>query len=93
MLRSEQGLADAGANDAALSGACCRHWRGAAIVAGRADERRAFAALQDACKAALPSLKAQLRGQLHYHLGGAALRTRQLMIDMQRLFEPGPPKR
>jgi len=34
-----------------------------------------------------------LRAQLHYHLGGATLRTRQVMIDSQRLFEAGPSKR
>jgi hypothetical protein len=38
-------------------------------------------------------LKAQLRAQLHYHLGGATLRTRQMMIEAQRLFEAGPSKR
>jgi DNA repair protein RecO (recombination protein O) len=94
VLRSEQGLADAAASDTALSGTCClalaqalQSWP------TDADERRAFAALQDACKAELQPLKAQLRAQLHYHLGGATLRTRQLMIDVQRLFESGPSKR
>jgi len=38
-------------------------------------------------------LKAQLRNQLLYHLGGAVLRTRQVMIDMQRLLETGSPPR
>lgn len=93
-LRAEQGLVEAAAGDSALSGACClalaealHGWQ------GEADERRAFAALQDACMAELPPLKAQLRAQLHYHLGGATLRTRQLMIDAQRLFEAGLSKR
>ena len=51
------------------------------------DDDVAFADLQHACVADLLPLKAQLRAQLHYHLGGAGLRTRQVMIDSQRLFE------
>jgi DNA repair protein RecO (recombination protein O) len=42
-------------------------------------------ALQQACTAALPPLKAALRALLHYHLGSATLRTRQVMLDLQRL--------
>jgi len=30
-------------------------------------------------------LKPQLRALLHYHCGGVALHTRQLMIDLQSL--------
>jgi DNA repair protein RecO (recombination protein O) len=93
-LRPEQGLAEAASGDTALSGACClalsealRAWP------GDADERAAFAALQDACTAELQPLKAQLRAQLHYHLGGATLRTRQMMIEAQRLFEAELSKR
>jgi DNA repair protein RecO (recombination protein O) len=94
VLRAEQGLTEAAAGESALSGACClalaealQSWP------ADGDERRAFAALQDACKAELQPLKSQLRAQLHYHLGGATLRTRQLMIDAQRLFETGPTRR
>jgi DNA repair protein RecO (recombination protein O) len=42
-------------------------------------------ALQQACLAALPELKTGLRTVLHYHLGSTTLRTRQVMLDMQRL--------
>ncbi len=42
-------------------------------------------ALQQACEAALPQLKAALRALLHYHLGSTTLRTRQVMLDLQRL--------
>ena len=37
------------------------------------------------CRAAL---KPQLRALLHYHLGTAAMRTRQVMLDAQKLLEP-----
>ena len=40
-------------------------------------------ALQQACAMVLPELKSVLRALLHYHLG--ALRTRQVMIDVQNL--------
>ncbi len=42
-------------------------------------------ALQQACAAHLPELKAGLRGLLHYHLGTPVMRTRQLMQDVQAL--------
>ena len=45
------------------------------------------AALRQACLPALPGLRAVLRGLLLYHLGGQPLRTRQLMIDVQKLIE------
>ena len=44
-----------------------------------------FAALLRACAPMVTELKAQLRALLQYHGGGAALRTRQLMIDLQSL--------
>jgi DNA repair protein RecO (recombination protein O) len=91
-LRPEQGLADAASGDTALSGACCLALS-QALQSGPADAGDAFAALQDVCKTELQPLKAQLRAQLHYHLGGATLRTRQMMVDAQRLFEAGPSKR
>lgn len=94
VLRPEQGLAEATSSDAALSGSrCLALARALQSWPSQADSRAAFAALQDACAADLQPLKAQLRAQLHYHLGGAALRTRQVMIDSQRLFEAGSPKR
>jgi DNA repair protein RecO (recombination protein O) len=94
VLRPDLGLAEAASNDTALSGACCLALAQALqSLPADTDERTAFAALQDACSAELQPLKAQLRAQLHYHLGGATLRTRQMMIDAQRLFEAGPSKR
>jgi DNA repair protein RecO (recombination protein O) len=48
-------------------------------------EHGSTAALQHACKRALPELKTALRALLHYHLGSATLRTREVMLDLQRL--------
>jgi DNA repair protein RecO (recombination protein O) len=48
-------------------------------------------ALAHSCAAALPALKAQLRPLLQHHLGPAPLRTRQVMIEVQRLLEPAQP--
>ncbi len=44
-------------------------------------------ALRQACLPALPALRSQLRGILHYHLGQKPLRTRQVMLDVQKLME------
>ena len=44
-------------------------------------------ALQQACLRALPALKAALRGMLHYHLGHKPLRTRHVMLEVQKLLE------
>jgi DNA repair protein RecO (recombination protein O) len=94
VLRPEQGLVEATPNDNALSGMRCLELAQALQTwPASGDDAAAFAALQAACAADLQPLKAQLRSQLHYHLGGATLRTRQVMIDAQRLFEAGPAKR
>lgn len=49
------------------------------------DQATPLAALARACAAAGAGLKRQLRALLHYHCGVPALRTRQLMIDLQSL--------
>lgn len=46
-----------------------------------------FAALRQACLPAIQPLRALLRGLLLYHLGGKPLRTRQLMLDLQKLLD------
>lgn len=45
------------------------------------------AALQQACALALPALKSALRSLLHYHLGHKPLRTRLVMLDLQKLLD------
>jgi DNA repair protein RecO (recombination protein O) len=44
-------------------------------------------ALQQACRGVLPELRAALRGLLHYHLGTSMLRTRALMVEVQKLID------
>jgi DNA repair protein RecO (recombination protein O) len=43
------------------------------------------AALREACAPVAASLRAPLRGLLHYHLGHGRMRTRQVMLDVQKL--------
>jgi DNA repair protein RecO (recombination protein O) len=45
------------------------------------------AALRAACTPVSGALRAPLRGLLHYHLGHARLRTRQVMLDVQKLID------
>jgi len=42
-------------------------------------------ALRAACAPVANALRGPLRGLLHYHLGNTTLRTRQVMVDVQRL--------
>ena len=77
-LHAEAGLGVVGAADVGLSGSAWVELQ-AALVHG------SVAALQGACAAVLPELKGLLRGQLHYHLGSSALRTRQVMVEAQNL--------
>ncbi|HSB99130.1 MAG TPA: DNA repair protein RecO [Burkholderiaceae bacterium] len=87
-LRVEQGLVDAAPGEPALSGAACLEL--AAALDDRAEQAADAAALprlHAVCARELQALKLLLRAQLHYHLGGAPLRTRQAVIDSQRLLE------
>jgi DNA repair protein RecO (recombination protein O) len=76
-LRGEAGVIEA-ADDSALDA-------DALLGLQAALEHGSMAALQQACAAALPALKQQLRALLHYHLGSSVLRTRQVMLDVQQL--------
>ncbi|RZI83178.1 MAG: DNA repair protein RecO [Rubrivivax sp.] len=51
---------------------------------GRTIRVPAMAPLMAACVPALGELKTVLRAMLHYHLGSHALRTRQLMMELQQ---------
>jgi DNA repair protein RecO (recombination protein O) len=44
-------------------------------------------ALRAACTPVTSALRGPLRGLLHYHLGHTPLRTRQIMVDVQKLAE------
>jgi DNA repair protein RecO (recombination protein O) len=93
-LRVEQGLVQAMAGEASLDGALCLELASALDDwAAQVSGADALQPLQLACTRELAALKAQLRSQLHYHLGGFQLRTRRLVIDTQRLLEASPPTR
>jgi DNA repair protein RecO (recombination protein O) len=77
-LLPEAGVASARNGDGALSGA-------ALVGLQAALEHGSLAALQQACAGVLPALRSQLRTLLHYHVGSPALRTRQVMMDLQSL--------
>ena len=79
-LRPDSGLSPAaGGSDAGVPGAL---WlRLHAALAGPASTDRQ--ALESACAEALPELRAMLRAVLHYHLGTAALRTREVARSLQ----------
>jgi len=49
------------------------------------DERASLTDLLRVCGAVSVQLKPQLRTLLHYHCGVSALRTRQVMLDLQTL--------
>ena len=91
-LHVDQGLVAATPGEASLAGTACLELAAAldewaALAPGTA----ALQALHSVCARELPALKVMLRGQLHYHLGGALLRTRQVVIETQRLLEGSPP--
>lgn len=80
-LTPEAGLIDAGGDATAPSGAT---W--AAIAA--ALQSGELSALQHACAAELPALKAQLRAALAYHQGHPRWRTRDVLQSAQQLLTP-----
>jgi len=47
-----------------------------------------MAALREACRPYAAALRGPLRNLVHYHLGTAHLRTREVWLEMQRLAEP-----
>jgi len=93
-LRADQGLVEVTPGEASLAGtACVELARALDDWATQGPGAAALQALQAVCARELPALKVLLRGQLHYHLGGALLRTRQVVIETQRLLEGTPPSR
>ena len=79
-LHAEAGVTERGA-DTGLPGRMLQALE-SALAAGD------LAALQRACLTAPVALRHQLRALLQYHLGSVNLRTRQLMLDLQRLTPP-----
>jgi DNA repair protein RecO (recombination protein O) len=82
-LDAQAGLipADARADAAGLSGAAL-----APLEAALA--RRDAPALRAAARPVLDALRPVLRQLLHYHLGVSRLRTRQVLLDVQKLLNP-----
>lgn len=81
-LHPETGVVEGGAE--ALPGAALQ----AAQQALQGDD---LAALCRACVAQPGAWRSQLRGLLQYHLGTGLLRTRQVMLEVQRLADPRNP--
>lgn len=77
-LRPEAGLGEPRRDDAAIDGAA---W----VALQAALEHGSPQALQQACAGVAAALKPMLRTQLHYHLGGTSLRTRDVMLGLQDL--------
>ncbi|WP_298831993.1 DNA repair protein RecO [uncultured Piscinibacter sp.] len=77
-LRPEAGVTEAHDDEAGVPGAVLVGLQAALQHGGQE-------ALQQTCALALPPLKLQLRGLLHYHLGSSPLRTRQVMHDLRHL--------
>ncbi len=83
-LRAELGLQAAAAHDAGrsttLDGATC-------LALQAALDHNDLPDLRQATLGDLPALKSQLRAMLVYHLGSSPLRTRQMMLEVRRLFD------
>jgi DNA repair protein RecO (recombination protein O) len=80
VLRAEAGLAEShGGDDAAVTGAVFAAVHTACVA-------RDFDALCAACQSSEAALRRQLRQMLAYHLGGAPLRTREVVRDLQPLL-------
>jgi DNA repair protein RecO (recombination protein O) len=86
-LHGEAGVVDAERQEATLTGRTLQVLQ-QALDAGSLDMLRAT------CATALPELRTALRQLLHYHVGSPQLRTRQMMVDVQRLLDgPSLPNR
>ncbi len=79
-LSAEAGVVGLETEGASFSGHELVHLQ-AALLHG------SMAALRHACAAVLPALRISLRSMLHYHLGQRPLRTRQVMLDVQKLSD------
>jgi DNA repair protein RecO (recombination protein O) len=78
-VRADAGVLPAAERDESVPGEVLR------LVQSALDDGD-LASLRKHCRTALTALKPMLRALLHYHLGTAALRTRQVMVDVQRLL-------
>lgn len=79
-LSPSSGVVEPGIDGCTLSGATLIHIQAAL-------EHGSHAALMQACAADLPGLRTALRAVLYHHLGQTPLRTRQVMLDLQKLMD------
>lgn len=79
-LRPELGLVAWSQGDGPMPGS---HWQRLQAALDDGD----LPQLQLVCADDLPALKSTCRGLLHYHLGSARLRTREVMIDAQQWID------
>ena len=79
-LQPEAGVVEQRTGEPALSGSALAHLQAAL-------DHGSLPALQAACLPVLQPLRAPLRALLHYHLGTPLLRTRQVMLDVQKLLD------
>lgn len=84
-LSPQAGLVVAAAGEPGLSGAQARALQAAL-------DAQDFGLLCRAVPPAAAVLKAQLRAQLHYHLGTTRLRSRQAIVDVRRLLDSSHPQ-
>lgn len=85
-LHAEAGVVAAQRDDSGLPGSALLQLE-AALARGDA------AGLRQAAATAVGPLRSQLRGPLHYHLGSPSPRTRQVMLDVQKLIDAEVPSR
>ena len=81
VLHAEAGVVPAPVGDAGVPGRSL-------VALEAALEHGSGAALRQATAPVLAALRGPLRQMLHYHLGSPQLRTRQVMLDVQKLLEP-----
>jgi DNA repair protein RecO (recombination protein O) len=80
-LHAETGLV---ADNQGVSGT---HWLAVRQALSQVSAGVGMGLLRITCKAPANTLRAQLRGLLHYHLGSTALRTREVWQGVQRLTD------
>jgi DNA repair protein RecO (recombination protein O) len=85
-LRPEEGVVEVVPGPSSLPARVCADLESALRAMQSEPGAERLEQLLAAAAAAGPALKSQLRQQLHYHLAGTALRTRQVMIDAYRLL-------
>ncbi|MET0382192.1 MAG: DNA repair protein RecO [Burkholderiaceae bacterium] len=83
-LHGDRGVVAAGPADACLPG-------GDLLALDAALRSDSLGPLHIACATRLERLKPVLRALVHYHLGSAALRTREVMRDARQLIRNDPP--